>query len=66
MVMFEPGSAVPLKVGVLSLVLPSPWVPVSEAGSSDMLGAFGTLVSMVTFNIGVAGLSPAPLLSVAL
>src|SRR5574343_62958 len=33
-VMVLPGSPVPLRVGVLSLVRPSPWVPLSLAGSS--------------------------------
>ena len=63
--MMEPGSAVPFKVGVLSLVLPSPGVPVSEAGSRVMPGATGARLSIVTARTAVAGLSPATFVSVA-
>ena len=40
----------PLKVGVLSLVRPSPWAPESLAGSRPKLGALGLVVSTVTVN----------------
>ena len=61
-----PGSAVPLRVGVLSLVLPSPSTPVSEAGSSTSVGAVGAAVSIVTASAAVAMLSVPPLVMVEL
>ena len=59
-----PGSALPPSVGVLSLVLPSPRAPVSEAGSSTSVGAVGAPVSIVTASAAVAMLSMPPLVRV--
>ena len=56
-----PGPAVPLSVGVLSLVLPSPWMPVSETESSTSVGGDGAALSIVTASAAVAMLSTPPL-----
>ena len=45
-----PASAVPVKVGVLSLVTPSPDPPVSLAAVRAMEGAAGGVVSIVMFS----------------
>ena len=46
-----PASAVPVKVGVVSLVMLSPSTPLSEVGlSTGADGAGGTIVSIMTDN----------------
>src|SRR5574343_1327967 len=57
-VMVLPGSPVPLMVGVLSLVMPSPLVPLSLAGSSWAVSA-GAVVSMMALSLPVAPVTPA-------
>ena len=54
-VMRSPGSPLPDRVGVLSLVVLSPRVPVSLTGSSKAVRPTGAVVSMVTGSV-VAGL----------
>src|SRR5258708_28524505 len=48
------ASAVPVSVSVLSLVMPSPIVPLSVENEA-MLGATGAVVSMVTLRAADAG-----------
>ena len=43
----SPGVPVPLNVGVLSLVIPSPLTPLSLVGASTAAGALGAWVSKV-------------------
>ena len=59
MVMVSPTVPVPLKVGVLSLVVLSPCTPVSLLGSSKAVGAAGALVSIVTLTVAGALVLPA-------
>ena len=59
MVMVASGSPVPLRVGVLSLVVLSPRVPVSLLGSSTAAGAAGAVVSIVTLTVPGALVLPA-------
>ncbi len=56
MVMVSPGVPVPLRVGLLLLVMPSPLTPESVLGSSTPVGADGPVVSIVTGS-GAAGLT---------
>ena len=54
-----PGSPVPLIVGVASLVMPSPLVPLSEAGSSWAVRTDGGVVSTMALSVPVAPRLPA-------
>ena len=56
MVMVSPGVPVPLRVGVVSVVILSPLMPVSVLGSSTPVGADGPVVSIVTGS-GAGGLT---------
>ncbi len=56
MVMVSPGVPVPIRLGVLSLVVLSPLTPESVRGSSSPVGADGPVVSIVTGS-GAAGLT---------
>ena len=66
MVMVSPGMPVPLMVGVLSLVLPSPTVPVSLLLASAADGAAGAVVSMVMGSVVAAPVLPAGSVAVML
>ena len=57
-----PVSAVPLRVGWVFVVCPSPGVPVSEATASPIVGVVGATVS--TVNVAVAGVDTLPAASV--
>ena len=63
MVMVLPGVPVPLSVGVLSLVVLSPLVPLSLVGSSTPVGAAGAEATMFS-SVSVASVLALPAASV--
>ena len=65
-VMVSPGAPVPLRVGVVSLVLLSPWVPLSLTPSSAAAGAVGAVVSMVMGSVVCALVLPTASVAVSL
>ena len=58
-VMVSPATPVPLMLGVVSRVTPSPCVPVSLAAAKEAKGAAGAVVSMVTLTVPGALVLPA-------
>ena len=66
MVMVSPGVPVPLSVGVVSLVLLSPRLPVSLLLSKAAAGAAGAVVSMVTLRVPGALVLPCRSVAVTL
>ncbi len=62
--MVLPGSPVPEMVGVVSLVVLSPWVPESDAGSSTAVRA-GAVVSALALSVPISPRLPAASLTCA-
>ena len=61
----DPASAAPVRVGVASLVRPSPGTPLSLAGSSEGGAAAGAAVSMTRLDGAAAAVLPAASVAVA-